>query len=316
MDNNEKATAAQDAAVTSKDAFSCQATRSEINPTIADIQQAARELAGLSFACVPLNAARVPMLKGWQDSTSDANETHARFARHGVAGLAVVTRDIIVVDLDCGHTPGVDGILNFTDIIERHGAGEPLALGPRVRTRRGGLHAYFRAPPGVSIRSSASKLALGVDIKAGNSLATVPPTAGYRWLKHPCDAAIPLAPRWLIALPATAAPPPRAPSAPLRPFDGREHAYARAALQRECAAVAGCGNGARNASLFKAAASLGALAAGGALSVQAVADALMDAASACGLVADDGCAAVEATIASGLRKGLERPRAIPAGGGR
>jgi hypothetical protein len=82
-------------------------------------------------------------------------------------------------------------------------------------------------------------------------------------------------------------------------------------LQRECDAVAGCAFGHRNLTLFKAAASLSALAAGGALSVHVVVDALYEAARACGLVADDGRQAVDATIASGLRHGLQRPRAVP-----
>ena len=55
------------------------------------------------------------------------------------------------------------------------------------------------------------------------------------------------------------------------------------------------------------------LAAWGALSAPSVADALMDAAGSCGLVADDGCAAVEATIASGFRHGLKSPRTVPEG---
>ena len=301
-------------------ALACNAARPEDSPNLTDFQRqsvlacdlshAALELAGLGFACVPLNAARIPMLKGWPDSTLDADQTRARFARPGVAGLSVMTRDFFVLDCDRNHVLGVDGVLNFADIIARHGAGEPLALGPRVRTRRGGLHAYLRAPPGVSIRSSASKLALGVDIKAGNSLATVPPTPGYSWLKHPRDAEIPLAPAWLSPLIASPAPPARPPAA-LRPFDGREHPYARAAFSREIGCVAGAPCGQRNAALFRAAANLGGLAAGGALDPHVVARALLDAATVCGLLGDDGLRAVESSIASGLRRGLAHPREIP-----
>ncbi len=72
--------------------------------------------------------------------------------------------------------------------------------------------------------------------------------------------------------------------------------------------------GQRNMALFAAAAKLGALAAGGALPVDVVAKGLLAAAEACGLIRDDGERAVRATIASGLRAGLQRPRAVPAGG--
>lgn len=98
---------------------------------------------------------------------------------------------------------------------------------------------------------------------------------------------------------------------PLRAFNGLVHPYARAALRNACAAVAASPKGERNKVLFKAAASLGALAAGGALSPHAVAAALVTAARACGLTADDSLAAVEATIASGLKRGRENPRALP-----
>jgi putative DNA primase/helicase len=84
--------------------------------------------------------------------------------------------------------------------------------------------------------------------------------------------------------------------------------YAAVALERECAAVISAQPGSRNASLNRAAFNLGQLVAGGLLNESEVYDRLYSAAVACGLVKDDGRAAVEKTIASGLGAGMEKPR--------
>jgi putative DNA primase/helicase len=63
--------------------------------------------------------------------------------------------------------------------------------------------------------------------------------------------------------------------------------------------------------LNKAAFNLGQLVAGGLLNEAQVHDRLYSAAAACGLVKDDGHAAVEKTIASGLSAGMGKPRDAP-----
>lgn len=320
--------AAWGAAGSDRDAFCLAATHSENspNPNVAqergDLLSAALALAALDLKPVPMLAARKqPACKGWRESTSlDGDAIAAMFAaaRHADALGIATGGGVFVVDLDRNHKDAADGVAAFADLIARHGAGETLALGPRVTTPGGGVHLYFASPQenwqsGRRVRNRTA-LAPGVDVRGEGGVAMVPPSArdgvAYCWAPDPWCQALTMGPAWLLDLVAPDEPPPR-PLAALKPFSGDLHPYARAALQRECAAVAGCGNGARNATLFKAAASLGALAAGGALSAQAVADALLDAAQACGLIADDGRAAVEATIASGLRRGLTRPRSIP-----
>lgn len=85
-------------------------------------------------------------------------------------------------------------------------------------------------------------------------------------------------------------------------------AYAQRAFDTEVDKVRNAPPGQRNLQLFKSAANLYELVAAQALSEADVAGALRDACDANGLTRDDGSHAVEATLASGRRKGLDQPR--------
>ena len=87
--------------------------------------------------------------------------------------------------------------------------------------------------------------------------------------------------------------------------------YVGAAIDGEYAALAGMGRGSgRNVRLFQAAANLYGFVAADLLPEAIALDALERAASDCGLVAEDGLAAVRATIASGAARGLANPREV------
>ena len=90
----------------------------------------------------------------------------------------------------------------------------------------------------------------------------------------------------------------------------RTGAYSRAALLAEAAAVRDARPGTRNATLFRAAAHLGELAAAGLIDEHLVVHALQAAAQTHAGV--DGFTAHEAdrAIANGLHRGLQRPRPI------
>ena len=109
--------------------------------------QAALELSALGYATIPLSAARLPVLKGWPSVLADADETRRRFERVDAAGIAIVTRGFFVLDLDRNHADGVDGIANFAALVAKHG--DFPRHGPRVRSRRGGLHIYLALPEGL-----------------------------------------------------------------------------------------------------------------------------------------------------------------------
>lgn len=280
-------------------------------PTHSQLVSAALALARLGLRPAPMiAAAKRPARKGWRQALSNCPDAvRAAFAHASHAdGLAIATgAGLFVIDLDRHHGDGVDGVESFALLVRRYDGA--IAKGPRVRTPRGGVHLYFAAPPEHRIVTRVA-LAPGIDVRGDGGLAMAPPSCcrglPYRWSSSPFDTAIPAAPDWLLAL--VAKPPVRVFAPPRFVVRGDLDAYARAALNAEQKAVASAHTGARNHALFQAAAKLGALAASGVLPVDLVASALLDAAHACGLMRDDGAHAVEATIASGLRRGLANPR--------
>lgn len=93
--------------------------------------------------------------------------------------------------------------------------------------------------------------------------------------------------------------------------DARVAAYATAALERECSAVAGEGEGNRNNRLNTGALVLGQLVAGGSLSRDLVEGRLLEAAGRCGLPEPEALL----TIRSGLNAGARQPRRAPEANG-
>lgn len=85
-------------------------------------------------------------------------------------------------------------------------------------------------------------------------------------------------------------------------------AYAQRAFDEETEKVRNAASGTRNGALFKAAAALFELVAAGVLNEADVLAALRHGSRANGLESDDGVKAVEATLASGRRRGLDNPR--------
>jgi putative DNA primase/helicase len=83
--------------------------------------------------------------------------------------------------------------------------------------------------------------------------------------------------------------------------------YAQAALNNQAREVSQAGSGIRNQTLNDATLSLGHLVGAGALAEGDVRAAMEAAAATCGLVKDDGIAAVRATITSALRAGIAEP---------
>lgn len=320
MTTDEKATAACRAAMAQTNALAWQSAH--LFRSKAELLSHALALASIGLKPVPMRTqGKRPARKGWREAASlDLDLIAAAFNAAPYAdALGVATGGgVFVIDLDRNHKNGADGVAVFADLIARHGSSEILALGPRVVTPSGGVHLYFIATSGRRVRNRTA-LAPGVDVRGEGGVAMVPPSArdgvAYRWTRAPWECALPQAPAWLLDMVAPIEVP-RVAAVSVRPYRGEASAYARVALERELKAVASAAPGARNAALFKAAASLGSLCAAGALPADPVAASLIEAAAACGLVADDGTRAVEATIASGFKAGLARPRALPSQHGR
>ena len=259
---------------------------------------------------------------GVHDATRDPEEIARRFRAYPAANVAVACGPpsrVFVLDVDAkGDVDGYDSL----DRMQRaHGA---LPATWTSRTPSGGEHRWFRQPE----RQLRNRVGLkgeqrdggayaypGLDIRAAGGSAAAPPsrkpTGGYAWRIRPSSCSLADAPTWLLDLIDPPRPPPR-PASPMR-FNTIDRAarYVEAAVNDECRGLATmAANTGRNLRLFQAAANLGELVAGGLLPQDAAEDALERAADECGLLHEDGRQAIRATIASGMKRGLLRPRTL------
>jgi Bifunctional DNA primase/polymerase, N-terminal len=276
--------------------------------------QAAQAYAALGCPVVPMHTPRAgggctcadpscsdpgkhPRLRGWQRlATADPAVVGEWWRRWPDANLGLATGwRFDVLDLD--GTEGVEALRAALQIAPRE------HLGPLARTGGSGWHLLY-APTGYGNRVG---LLPGMDWRGQGGLVVAPPsrhTSGHRyaWVR-PLPAAPPTVPAGLRRL---LAPPPTSrttrPAAPTT--TGRGGGYGRAALAGERAAVAGARPGSRNATLNRAAFSLGQLVAAGLLDVDEVRRVLLTAA----IRAGNPEAKAQATIESGLKGGAAKPR--------
>lgn len=116
--------------------------------------------------------ARVPVIKDWEnEGTSDPDEARGAWAPRGEwgrfnIGVACGPSGLVVIDLDTKK--GKDGPAELHRLLTELGIELPKTYA--VKTPSGGRHLYFRSPPGVEIRLSASQVAPGVDIRAWGGL--------------------------------------------------------------------------------------------------------------------------------------------------
>ena len=241
---------------------------------------------------------------GFKNATTDENQIREWWQRWPNAMIGAPTGPasrMWVVDVDQDSVRGIDGMATLTKLIAQYGE-LPKTL--MTITPRGGRHLIFVWANGVEISNSTGKLGPGLDVRGDGGYVILPPSrradgALYQWDPAGADRAVP-APGWLIELA-------RAENRAKK----RDKAWARAALEQECDAVASAQPGTRNDTLNTAAFNLFQIVAGGRLSEQEVRDRLFKAAEACGLVADDGAASVLRTIDSAAQAASTQPRSRP-----
>ncbi len=264
------------------------------------------------FPCSPRD--KRPLTEhGVDDATLDRTIISEWWERWPNAMIGVRTgreSGFFAVDLDADQEKGLDGIAAFEAL--KNGGELPETI--TTQTPRGGRHLFFRYVDGIKNRVGAQRkndnLPRGVDVRGQDGYVIVPPSrradgAAYQFLIDDRDGPA-QAPQWLLDLLIT-----KENKSKSKANGSTDDTYARAALERECAAVTSAQPGTRNHALNTAAFNLGQLVAGGALSESELRDRLYNAAVACGLVKDDGHNAVEKTIASGLGAGSEKPRGAP-----
>jgi putative DNA primase/helicase len=254
---------------------------------------------------------------GLKDATTDEAQirTWWQIWPNAMIGIATGPRSgLWILDVDVDLRKAINGHETMARLESEYGS-LPITL--CSITPRGGQHYVFRWN-GANIRSSAGKIAPGIDVRGDGGFFIVPPSTradgvAYRW--KDASVSVAEAPVWLIELAlatssngATKRPilDLNAPNGPPRlSSSARDHVWARAALQRECSALH------NNSALNVAAFNLGQIVAGGELTEQEVIAALVAGAEACGLIVEYGEPSVIKTINSGLRAGMKYPRQRP-----
>jgi hypothetical protein len=253
-----------------------------------------------AYPVFPVDASKRPLTaRGFKDATRDPTEIRALFARaHGIGVPTGTWSGFVAIDIDVKE--GRAG-LEWLAANEHR-----LPRTRRHRTQSGGFHLLFLAPPGRTIRNSASKIAPGIDVRADGGYVVAPPTPGYSVADDAMPAPLPA---WLLDLLDPPRPAPT-PAAPIR-MPGEASRYALAALDNECTAIMQAADGAKHDTVNRAAYSIGGLVAAGEIPEAEARSALESALSGIRHRCEDYPAA-QRTLAAAFRAGIAAPRQPPA----
>jgi len=251
----------------------------------------------------PNNATTDPnQIKRWWETYPDA-----------LPGIGLGQADLVLLDPD--RHGAADGVAAWEALAAVHG----LPVGPVMITAGGGLHLYFKQPEGEKLGNSSGGLPEGIDVRGARGFVIAPGSIrpdGERW--QPQEGSplltdsyhdVPVIPPWLVALirePFVATPAYDPVNPP--PSGGREKAWAAAALAGMVKDLAAMGrNSGRNNKLTALAYRSGRLVINGWIDQAAVAEGLIQASRANGLVAEDGLRKIQDCIDRGMRAGCRKP---------
>ncbi|MDE3724765.1 bifunctional DNA primase/polymerase [Nocardiopsis sp. N85] len=291
------------------------------------------------------NSKKPPLVRDWEKAaTTEPDRIRAWWRQWPNAnyGIATGPAGLVVVDLDVpkpGQAPpskwALPGVREGADVLAvlAEQATEPLPLDTfTVRTRRGGTHLYFTHPDGPRLGNTSGDQGAGlgwlIDTRAHGGYVvgpgcpvTAPDGNGtyevthredpepLPWWIHRRLLRRPDSPDRLTTRANTTPGPVTGDLSGVLTDDRRRAAYARAAIKGELARVRDALPGTRNENLYIAAVSLGQLAREGLLDAVWVADALRNAAQEANAAGDPNpVREIDATIRSGLAKGLREPR--------
>jgi hypothetical protein len=271
----------------------------------------ARHLASRGWAVFPLApATKRPAIRDWEHrATTDLGRIKGCWYAGAGFGIGIATGPsrLVVLDLDPAPDAGEpDGAGGFAALAAARGV--QLAATFTVTTPRGGTHLYYRTPPGVRLRNTASTLAPRIDTRAHGGYVVAPgtvlPNGGYELLD---DTDPPELPAWLVQ--ALTERPAAAHSAPTERPCTDVGGYVGVAVTGECDKVRHAPAGRHNAVLCRAAYALGQLVGAGVLA-HAVARAELVTAGGVLISGDCDCTPGEVTrvIDAGLTAGAANPR--------
>jgi putative DNA primase/helicase len=249
---------------------------------------------------------------GWKDAVVDVDAVRAMWGeRECNVGLACgPLSGVFVLDVDA--TPpksgGIAGPAALAILEERNGALPPTL---RVSTGGDGWHLYFRWPKGRPLRNRArikiDGQQTGLDVRAEGGYVVLPPSihpsgGTYRWDKERTE--LHDAPAWLLDLldpPKVEAPKLQA-TLPMSQSD--LDTYGRKALKNAVERIHASAEGDRHGAIFREAAGMGELVAGGSLDAAVAESALV----AAGIAIGKPRAEVERTVRDGMKQGSTQPR--------
>jgi hypothetical protein len=233
---------------------------------------------------------------GLRDASADPAQIQAWWATWPNANVGVITRGLVVVD--------VDGNEGRQALAALQRARPPLPPTLTALTGRG-MHLYFRAGEH-RVGNSVGRLGAGLDVRGRGGYVVAPPSLHadghrYRWIARHRPAPLPC---WLAQLLTAPATPSRCTALPDTASVDRRRRYFAAAVSSEVADVAAARPGTRNDTLNRAAFRLGQLAAAGHGGLEELTAPLLAAALAAGLTEAESLA----TINSGIGAGQRHPR--------
>ena len=166
---------------------------------MADVLTSALRYVRSGWSIVPCGQDKRPLVawSRWQSERPDAPQVRDWWSRWPEANVAVITgaiSGVVVLDLDHGHTDGVDGL----ESVRR--SGRLLPETPCVRTPSGGMHCYFRHP-GSPVANAAGILP-GVDFRGDGGYVLAPPSTtpagAYEPLAQTRGLKMAAAPDWVL----------------------------------------------------------------------------------------------------------------------
>lgn len=240
-------------------------------------------------------------------ATHNLDEARRIFDKYTDANIGIPTgaiSNVFVVEADTLDGHAVDGIASLAALQVAHGVFPPTL---QAESPSGSVHYYF-LHPGFDVKSSASALAPGVDVRGDRGMVIAPPSVrlgrgAYRWLNGLAPAT---APAWLLAMVASTKKTVvmgEAKDAPLglRPTEGTQAAQV---LKLACDSVVGAEIGTRNNNLNTQAYVVGRYVGNGEIGMDVAAADLL---AACRNGAYDNEAECVGTIRSGLTAGVKEP---------
>lgn len=207
---------------------------------------------------------------------------------------------LLIVDIDCGHANGIDGLASWRALEATHGTVcAPVAFSPN-----GGRHLLFSYPNGVDIKATRA-IAPGIEVLGKRGAINAPPSRKrirdgqirpYLWslAQHPNWLPMPEPPEWLLELAVPRSLPKPKPSKH-RKVSG-DARYVQVAVDRELATVASTPAGTRNVALNRATFACARFVRDGRLALCELKTAMLDAATDAGLPQREA----EATIRSAI----------------